>query len=93
MTVQIGIDAQGRADVKAAIELAKHKPPEQQVAFNEGVMCAAFALGAYIDGSRGLSADATTILERAFRAMTGMKIKIPLADLRDDGRGPQEERP
>lgn len=82
---EIGLDPTGVGDVRAAIEAAKLKPVAEQIAFNEGVMCAAFALGAYIDGSRGLNADAHTILERAFNDMTRRKIRIPLKPTHHQG--------
>jgi hypothetical protein len=76
MGLEIAIDPGERNAVRRYIEAAQQKPAEEQIAFNEGVMCAAFALGAYIEGSRGLNADALAILERAFGAMTGVKIRV-----------------
>lgn len=74
--IEITVDAAERAAVKRYIQSALEKPEAERIAFNEGVMCAAFALGAYIDGTRGLNADAHAVLERAFTAITGLKAKV-----------------
>lgn len=76
MARQIATDAYEESAVRRYVAAAKEKPYEEQVSFNEGVMCAAFTLGAFIEGSSGLHPDAYAVLERAFKTMTGMKIQI-----------------
>lgn len=60
--------------VRTYVQRQKGKSREGLIAFNEGVMAASFALGAFIDGGRSnLSAEAMLILETAYESMTRVR--------------------
>ena len=74
-----GLDPDDVACVKNYIEHGKRKPTDtERIAFNEGVMCAAFALGAYIDAHEHRSAEAAVVLQAAYRALLGIRqLRLP----------------
>lgn len=75
----MGLDQTDVAIVRRHIEAAKAKPTEaERVAFNEGVVCASLALGAYIDAHGTTNVEAAKVLERAYHAILGVKDRTKL---------------
>lgn len=70
---RVPLDDNGREVVRAYLADNATKGPAEQRAFNEGVMCAAFAMGAVIDGMEGEN-PAKAFLERAYNAATKMRL-------------------
>ncbi len=68
---------EGVEAVRRYVSLQLGKSREEKIAFNEGVMAASFALGAFIDTARPLpdSDAAIEIMEAAFESMT--RVRLP----------------
>lgn len=70
------LDPEGVETVRAYMGAALQKDDENLISFNEGIMCAAFALGAYIDGLPRDHAG-KPVLERIFNDITNMRQRRP----------------
>lgn len=71
--------AGGVETVRSYAAAQQGKSYDELVAFNEGVLAAAFALGAYIDGSHGpVPREGLQILEAAYQSMTRVRVPFKL---------------
>lgn len=68
-------DREGVDFVRLCVNLQHGKPYEELVAFNEGVVAASHALGAFIDGARDAPPQAIRVLEAAYQSM--LRVRVP----------------
>lgn len=69
------LDREGVEFVRLCVDRQRGKPYGELVAFNEGVIAASNALGAFIDGAKDAPPQAIHILEAAFQSMT--RVRVP----------------